>query len=216
MADSQVRALFEDLVVAHWIIRDEKTVLFARKHFQHTQLRHAERLTRHDRPRDEFPNTPSLTAEEVAALEADFGALETAYQRPWYGSLKQRIDEHTASLTDEEKAEWEAFVDSVYPGLHLRAHNSPAGLNALFFEAQDKGVLEDPSAIGDYMTPSHRLVRASLSNANWVFRRLLALTHIQFGLVNDTETFERLVEQNRKRDTSESKSRPRGRARRRR
>jgi hypothetical protein len=198
-ADAQVRSLFEDLLGVHWMIAHPAEACTRHdEHFRHTQMRHHDRLDMHESDL-ERPRIPDLTDEQRNGLETRFGAPASSYQRAWHGLKDQALlDQALARIEDDaEKVRYRQFADLVRGGLHLRVHSSPAGLNAMIFEGPAALAGGASGDIVGYMGPSCALVWASLSNANWVARRLLALLFEALGL-EDARTFEAVVERYRR------------------
>jgi hypothetical protein len=195
--DAQARALFEDLMVAAWMVRDRRAIVpIYQAHFRHTQLRYKHLRKKHGITGDGDPKIPAFTRGQIDALEKRFGKIEGRGQRPWYGdSLWPLIDDHLAGITNaDEKRGFDQFADMVYTGFHQRAHNTPAGLNALYFEADKKGILEDPQRLAEYAEPSHHLTIGTLQNATWIYARLVQVAFVEFGWITDQEELVRLVD----------------------
>jgi hypothetical protein len=196
-ADGQVRSLFEDLLVGHWMAANPSTATERRdEHFMHSQLRHSGRLDIYG-TEFERPNISDLTEEQVAALKARFGDPAKGWQGPWHGLTEgQLLEAAIEQLDPEEAVEYRRFAELVRGGLHLRVHSSPAGLNATVFEALQRAAPDGSLEVTDLMCPSTALVLASLANANWAAGHLLRLLFDMLGL-EDPPGFEGLIAQYR-------------------
>jgi hypothetical protein len=181
------RALFESMLVAHWINANGSTAASqfprASRFEEHLKV---ERINNTGWLEDDERLESSLDASEVTELAAEFGPYG---EKMWTGhtDIRDLLASVKDQLNEKELKLLENYLRLGHQENNQLLHSTVAGLSQVFTEAPN-------GMFGVWSGPSDALVGKALFFAHFIYGQTLEVTVERFDLDNPEKLAEQLVE----------------------